>query len=69
MARTLMRKLGMILCGLLVVSPALLFFVWMLSLSLKFEIDNGAYPPILIPDRIAWKNYAGVFESNNFLLY
>ncbi|MDT8267968.1 carbohydrate ABC transporter permease, partial [Roseomonas sp. DSM 102946] len=23
----------------------------------------------LIPDRIAWKNYAGVFESNNFLLY
>ena len=69
MARTLMRKLGMILCGLLVVSPALLFFVWMLSLSLKFEIDNGAYPPILIPDRIAWKNYVGVFESNNFLLY
>ncbi len=22
-------------------SPAILFFLWMLSLSLKFEIDNG----------------------------
>ena len=42
------------------VSPALLFFVWMLSLSLKYEIDNGAYPPVLIPSQLAWKNYADV---------
>ena len=63
------EKLGLFLCGLIIVSPALMFFVWMLSLSLKYEIDNAAYPPILIPDRIAWKNYVGVFESNNFFLY
>ena len=34
-----------------IVSPAILFFLWMLSLSLKFEIDNAAYPPVFIPER------------------
>jgi multiple sugar transport system permease protein len=46
-----------------------LFFLWMLSLSLKYEIDNGAYPPIFIPEHFAWSNYAKVFAENNFLLY
>jgi multiple sugar transport system permease protein len=63
------RKAGLAVCVFLIVSPALLFFVWMVSLSIKFEIDNGAYPPILIPEHFAWKNYSGVFQSNNFLLY
>jgi multiple sugar transport system permease protein len=54
---------------LILVSPAILFFVWMLSLSLKYEIDNGAYPPILIPERVAWTNYTQIFEANNFFLY
>lgn len=66
--RTLDR-VGTFICVVLVISPALLFFLWMLSLSLKYEIDNGAYPPVFIPDRIAWQNYVGVFKSNNFLLY
>ncbi len=60
---------GTFVCVILVISPALLFFLWMLSLSLKYEIDNGAYPPVFIPDHIAWKNYASVFASNHFLLY
>lgn len=67
--RKLLDKVGMAVCVLLLVSPALLFFLWMLSLSLKFEIDNGAYPPILIPERFAWKNYTTIFEGNSFLLY
>ena len=54
---------------LVLVSPAVLFFLWMLSLSVKYEIDNAAYPPILIPERFAWKNYASVFESNRFGLF
>jgi multiple sugar transport system permease protein len=54
---------------LVLVSPAILFFIWMLSLSLKYEIDNGAYPPILIPERFAWSNYVQIFEANNFFLY
>ena len=62
-------RIGTFVCVVVVISPALFFFLWMLSLSLKYEIDNGAYPPVFIPTRIAWQNYAGVFASNNFLLY
>lgn len=69
MQRSLGDRIALALAILVFVSPALLFFIWMLSLSLKFEIDNAAYPPILIPERFAWKNYVGVFESNRFGLY
>jgi len=66
-ARTLLRRIGLFFAVLVIISPALMFFVWMLSLSLKYEIDNGTYPPILIPDRFAWKNYTQILSSNNFL--
>lgn len=66
---TLWNRLGLFFAALVIVSPAILFFIWMVSLSLKYEIDNGAYPPILIPDRFAWSNYDQVFRENNFLLY
>jgi multiple sugar transport system permease protein len=65
----LLNQAAMFFLAVVIVSPAVLFFIWMISLSVKFEIDNGAYPPILIPDRIAWSNYAQVFAENNFLLY
>ena len=67
--RKALDTLGLWFAALVLVSPAVLFFLWMISLSLKFEVDNAAYPPILIPERFAWKNYVGVFESNRFGLY
>lgn len=67
--RRFLDRAGLLFLGLVFVSPAVFFFVWMLSLSLKFEIDNGAYPPILIPERIAWANYTRIFAENDFLLY
>jgi multiple sugar transport system permease protein len=67
--KVLARKLGFALAVFVVVSPAILVFLWMLSLSLKNEIDNTAYPPVLIPQDWAWHNYAAVFEENPFLLY
>ena len=54
---------------LLIVSPAILFFLWMLSLSVKFEVDNAAYPPVFIPEHFAWKNYTDVLASNRFPTY
>ena len=69
MKRSLVRNLGLAISVFALISPALLFFIWMLSLSLKFEIDNSASPPILIPTNIAWRNYVDVFNSNRFLLY
>jgi multiple sugar transport system permease protein len=54
---------------LLLVSPAVLVFLWMLSLSLKTEIDNIAFPPVFIPAPPTLANYVEVFEKNRILLY
>jgi multiple sugar transport system permease protein len=68
-ARWLLKQAALLFAVLVIVSPVILFFVWMLSLSVKYEIDNAAYPPILIPERFAWKNYLDVLESNRFSTY
>ena len=67
--KLLARKLGFALAVFVIVSPAILVFLWMLSLSLKNEIDNTAYPPVFLPSEFAWHNYVAVFEQNPFLLY
>jgi multiple sugar transport system permease protein len=51
------------------ISPALLVFLWMLSLSLKNEVDNMAYPPVFIPWPPTLANFVDVFEKNDFLSY
>jgi multiple sugar transport system permease protein len=51
------------------VSPAVLVFLWMLSLSLKTEIDNIAFPPVFVPDHPTLANYVEAFEKNRMLLY
>ena len=47
----------------------MLFFLWMLSLSIKFEVDNASYPPVFIPSHFNWGNYAAVLASNRFTTY
>src|SRR3569833_1179030 len=68
-ARVLRGRSGIAFGLFLIVSPAILCFLWMISLSVKFEIDNAAYPPVFIPENFAWKNYADVLASNRFLTY
>lgn len=67
--RALVDRILLMIGVAIIVSPALLFFIWMLSLSLKQEVDNAAYPPILIPEHFTWQNYASVLESNRFPLF
>jgi multiple sugar transport system permease protein len=67
--RGIIGKIGLAFAVFVIVSPAILFFLWMASLSVKFEIDNAAYPPVFIPEHFAWKNYAEVVASNRFLTY
>src|SRR3954463_16216070 len=67
--RQVLGKIGLWFAVFVVVSPAILFFLWMASLSVKFEVDNAAYPPVFIPENFAWKNYADVLASNRFLTY
>jgi len=71
-ARTLKSiagKCGFALSLLALVSPAILVFLWMLSLSLKNDADNTAFPPIFIPNPPTLDNFRDVFAKNNFLLY
>lgn len=62
-------KLGFFLSVLVLISPTVMFFLWMLSLSLKTPVDNTAYPPVFIPRPPTLANFVDVFEKNDFLTY
>jgi len=62
-------KAGFAFSVFALVSPAILVFLWMLSLSFKNEVDNTAWPPVFIPNPPTLANYVEVFARNNFLLY
>ncbi len=67
--RRLLGRVGLYLSVIVLISPALLLFLWMLSLSLKNEADNTAYPPVFIPNPPTLANFVSVFEKNDFLAY
>jgi multiple sugar transport system permease protein len=67
--RRRLRKIGFALSVAVIVSPAILVFFWMLSLSLKNEIDNLTYPPVFIPDPPTLRNFVQVFAENSMGLY
>jgi multiple sugar transport system permease protein len=54
---------------LLLLLPTVFFFFWMISLSVKPDTDNLAYPPVFIPSELTLRNYASVFESSPFGRY
>jgi len=62
--RRWLRRTGFWLSVAVIVSPAILVFLWMLSLALKTEIDNIAYPPVFIPNPPTFNNFVQVFEQN-----
>src|SRR5689334_2994301 len=62
--RRLFRKLGLAFAVAVIVSPAVLVFLWMLSLSLKTEVTNMTYPPVFVPDPPTLANYVQVFSEN-----
>jgi multiple sugar transport system permease protein len=68
-ARRIWGRIGLYAAVLVLISPALLLFLWMLSLSLKNEVDNTAFPPVFIPNPPTLANFVDVFEKNDFLSY
>ena len=67
--KRLLNRAGLYFSVLVLVSPAVLFFLWMLSLSLKNELDNTAWPPVFIPNPPTFDNFIDVFAKNDFLTY
>jgi multiple sugar transport system permease protein len=68
-ARRWLNEAGVYTSVLILISPSILFFLWMLSLSLKTEADNTAYPPVFIPHPPTLANFIDVFAKNDFLSY
>ena len=67
--RRLIDQAGLAFAVFIVVSPAILVFLWMLSLSLKSELENSAYPPVFIPSSFTLENFTGVLERGRFMQY
>ena len=67
--RRLLRRLAFGFAVAVIVSPAILVFLWMLSLSLKNELANMTYPPVFLPDPPTLANYVHVFSENAMGLY
>lgn len=67
--RRVAGKAGLGFSVLVLISPAVLVFLWMLSLSLKNEADNIAFPPVFIPNPPTLANFADVFAKNDFVRY
>jgi multiple sugar transport system permease protein len=66
---TIGSRIGLWLSVFVLVSPAILVFLWMLSLSLKNDIDNIAFPPVFVPNPPTLDNYIEVFQKNKILQY
>ena len=68
-ARRIGRSLLALLFALMLATPAVSFFLWMLSLAFKTEIDNLAWPPIFVPTEPTLDNFRAVFDSGPFFTY
>ena len=67
--RRVLRRVGFAFSIAVMISPAILVFLWMVSLSLKNEIDNIAYPPVFVPHPPTLANFIQVFSENSMGLY
>ncbi len=62
-------RIGLWASVFILVAPVAFVFFWVLSLSLKYDIDNTAYPPIFIPPEPTLANFRHVFSESPMLLY
>ncbi len=67
--RKFARRLAFGFSVFVIVSPAILVMLWMLSLSLKTEVDNMSFPPVFVPSPPTFANFFDVFEKNRFETY
>ena len=62
-------RVGFYFSVVVIVSPAAFVFLWMLSLALKTEGENVAYPPVFVPNSPTLENFLAVFQTTPFGRY
>lgn len=67
--RKVVDKAALAVTVAVLLAPCLFVFFWMLSLSLKYDIDNTAWPPVFWPEEVTFDNFAKVFEESPMFLY
>jgi multiple sugar transport system permease protein len=67
--RKALDKVALAVSVVLLLAPCLFVFFWMLSLSLKYDIDNTAWPPVFWPEQPTLANFRHVFEESPMFLY
>jgi len=67
--RKLAKTAGFYGLVILVMLPTAFVFYWMITLSLKPQIEAAAFPPIFFRFTVTFKGYVEVFAKHPFLLY
>ena len=67
--RRMLNRVGFWVALIILMSPTVFVFFWMVSLSLKPDIQNISYPLVFIPREPNLDNFRNVFEDNPFGLY
>lgn len=65
--RKIARAVLFALALVVMLLPVLLFFYWMLLISLRSDLINNAFPPRFLPGNLTLSNYAQVLEDNTVL--
>ncbi len=63
------RTVGFYALVIAVMLPTVFVFYWMVTLSLKTQVEAAGYPPHFVRFAATLENYAEVFAKNPFLLY
>ena len=67
--RRVVDKAALALSVAVLLAPCLFVFFWMISLSLKYDIDNTAWPPVFWPSEPTLDNFRHVFDESPMFLY
>jgi len=64
-----LRTVGFYALVIIVMLPTVFVFYWMITLSLKPQVEAAGYPPSFFRFSVTFKGYVDVFAKNPFLLY
>jgi multiple sugar transport system permease protein len=67
--RQTLRTVGFYALVIIVMLPTVFVFYWMITLSLKPQVEAAGYPPSFFRFSLTFKGYVEVFSKHPFLLY